>query len=194
MRRTWNGIVAGLMLLSLPLRVARSQRDSARVRVLVAESVDRDGNRWGPFKTVTGVVASFANDTLRLTIGGQAGSMAIPVWRIAGIYESDGFHHHVIKGAFVGYLGGVAAGMVTGLTANAPSCPASALVCNPPNGDMRFLGSLLVAERFGAIGIVLGALAGAIPHEHWRTSSSPRVDALLGPGANGARVGLTLHW
>ena len=190
--RAQNAIVAGLVLVAVPLRVARAQRDSmaarSRVRVVVARSVDRDGQRWGELKPVSGVIESFARDTLHLTIDGQTASTVIPTAGIVEIAESDGFHRHVFKGAVLGFYVGIGAAMVKVLAAD----PSGA---NSSSGAAWSAVSMgLVARRLAPIGAGLGALFGTIPHEHWRTLSPSRASGIVSPHAKGTHVGLALRF
>ena len=173
MRRQLAALVA---LLVLPqLVAAQTLTPGSRVRF----SHPGEGTR-------TGTVVAFTTDTLEVRLAGRGEPARLPLDQLTRLDVSRGKRRHMAR-AGVGFVVGVGVGAVGGYVSGTNDCSRQGLFCIDRRGS-AFLGGAF----FGAIGGVIGLVAGVIPTETWSRVPlvPPRVSLIAPVGSHGPAVGL----
>src|SRR5262249_27280477 len=153
------------------------------------DSLDRDGRPGGVSRTVIGSVASSTRDTIFVSVDGRPAT-AIPSSHIFALYESEGFHRHVGRGALIGFGVGLALGGPSGYASPIRFCDG---VCDQTTNEDRVISAAIAGGVFGMVGAGLGALFGSGSHEHWREMPATRLRASVVPSRGGSTVRLSLR-
>jgi len=176
MRRS---IAALLVVLSILPRLASAQTLAPGTRVRFSHP--GEGTR-------TGAVVALTPDTLSILIPGRAEPARVPLDQLTRLEVSRGMQRQPLRRAGIGFLVGAGVGAI-GVAAIEAGCDSSREICFGAGG-----GALIGGIFYGAVGGVIGLVAGVIPSEKWeRVTREPRRLSIVGPtGSHGKGVGLKL--
>jgi len=175
MRRSFAALLAGLFL--VPQAIS-AQAVTAGTRVRVTHP--GEGTRTG---TVVGLTA----DTLEVRLAGHSEASHLPLAQVTRLDVSLGTQRRLARFAGIGFLAGGTLGAVTGALAES-NCEGE-LFCAGPGG-----GAIIGGAFFGAVGGIIGLIAGAVPSEKWERVplESRRISLITPSGSHGHGVGLRL--
>jgi len=168
--------IAVLLVVALVVpQVVFSQtlRQGARVRVSQPDEVR------------TGTVVALTGDTLEVRLTGDAYPRRLRLDQLTGLDVSNGTQRHMRR-AGVGLGVGLAVGAVAGFAAGEDDCAKKWICINRPTG------AALGAGFFGAIGGVVGLIAGVIPSEKWERFPLEGRRVSLAAPSGGRGVGLRI--
>ena len=175
MRRQIAALIVG-MLVFPQLAAAQTLVPGARVRF----SHPGEGTRTGTFVALTA-------DTLEVALSERTEPTRLPLDQVTRLDVSHGMQRQLLRRAGIGFLvGGVVGGV--GVAASESGCHASSgQFCLGVGG-----GAILGGIFFGAVGGVLGLVAGVIPSESWeRVKLEQQRISLVAPSVGRGRgVGL----
>ena len=174
MRRQIAALVVGMLVLP-QLVTAQTLVPGTRVRF----SHPGEGTRTGTFVALT-------SDTLEVALPGRAEPARLPLDQVTRLDVSHGMQRQPLRRAGIGFLVGGVVGAV-GVAAAESGCDESREICFGAGG-----GALIGGIFYGAVGGVLGLVAGVIPSESWeRVNLEPRRISLVAPSVGQGRgVGL----
>ena len=175
MRRSFAALLAGLFM--VPQAIS-AQAVTAGTRVRVTHP--GEGTRTG---TVVGLTA----DTLEVRLAGHSEASHLPLAQVTRLDVSLGTQRRLARFAGIGFLAGGTLGAVTGAIAES-DCEGE-LFCAGPGG-----GAIIGGAFFGAVGGIIGLIAGAVPSEKWERVplESRRISLITPSGGHGHGVGLRL--
>ncbi|HKP15702.1 MAG TPA: hypothetical protein VJT85_06545 [Gemmatimonadaceae bacterium] len=139
--------------------------------------------------TRTGTVVALTADTLDVLLEGRSAAAHLPLEQVTRLDVSRGMEHHVLRRSGIGFLVGAGLGAVTGAIAESDCSTAKEFICLGAGG-----GALLGGIALGAVGGVVGLVAGLAPSERWeRVTVQPRRVSLVSPSrSHGRGVGLKI--
>jgi hypothetical protein len=165
-------VLIGMLVLP-QLASAQTLAPGTRVRF----SHPGEGTRTGTFVALTA-------DTLEVTLPGRTEPTRLPLDQVTQLDVSHGMQRQPLRRAGIGFLVGGVVGAV-GVAAAESGCDSRREFCLGVGG-----GALVGGIFYGAVGGVLGLVAGVIPSESWeRVKVEPRRISLVAPSA-GRGVGL----
>lgn len=172
---------------ALPSRGTAQQQyaihDGARIRLRTAVQ---------PSEWQVGTLLSHTSDSIRIQFQTASSAASLPLQSILRLELSRGIHSQSRKGARIGVLAGVGAGLLF-IPAAVDACENSCVVRVPA-------AVALLAGVLGGVGAGIGALVGAASHgERWEPVSSlqPSMGAFprsVGPPIRSALSGPALDW
>jgi hypothetical protein len=138
--------------------------------------------------THTGTVMAVSADTLEVLLPDRAETARLPLDQLNRLEVSYGMQRQMLRRAGIGFLVGGGIGAI-GLAAEESGCDRRRDFCLGTGG-----GALVGGIFYGAVGGVLGLVAGVIPSEKWERVplQERRISLVLPSGAQGTRVGLRL--
>jgi hypothetical protein len=174
MRRQIAALVVGMLVLP-QLAPAQTLVPGTRVRF----SHPGEGTRTGTFVALTA-------DTLGVALPGRTEPTRLPLDQVTRLDVSHGMQRQPLRRAGIGFLVGGVVGAV-GVAAAESGCNRSEDFCFG-TGDGALIGGIF----YGAVGGVLGLVAGVIPSEHWeRVKLERQRISLVAPSVgHGRGVGL----
>jgi hypothetical protein len=139
--------------------------------------------------TRTGTVVELSADTLEVHFDGRSIPAHLPIDQVSRLDVSRGKHTRVLARSGIGFMVGAAVGAGVGAVSEA--------ACEPGNGQICLgagAGALIGGIFFGAVGGIVGLVAGVVPSEQWeRVPLQPRRFTLVAPPAGGGRgLGLSV--
>jgi len=175
MRRSFAAVLSGLFIVPQALS-AQNITPGMRVRV----THPGEG-------TSTGTLVGLTADTLEVRLEGHSEASHMPLAQVTRLDVSLGKERRLARFAGIGFLAGGTLGAVTGALAES-DCEGE-LFCAGPAG-----GAVIGGVFFGAVGGIIGLIAGAAPSEKWaRVPLERRRISLVTPsGSHGHGVGLRL--
>jgi len=175
MRRQIAALIVGM--LACPLLVSgQTVAPGARVRF----STPGEDRR-------TGTLVALTPDTLEVRVEGRASSTRLPLDQITRLDVSRGREQHLMSRAGLGFVLGAGLGALGTAAVQSGCHPSGDQFCFG-TGDGALIGGIF----YGAVGGVVGLIAGAIPSESWeKVSLEPRRITVVAPSSNGRHgVGL----
>ena len=175
MRRQIAALVVGLLVLP---HVVSAQTLTPGTRVRFTHP--GEGAR-------TGTVVALTPDTLEVRLPDRADAAHVPLDQVARLEVSRGMQRQPLRRAGIGFVVGAAVGAL-GVAASESDCHEnSGQICFGAGG-----GAMIGGIFFGAVGGVLGLVAGVIPSEKWeRVTLEQRRISLVTP-ARSRGVGLKI--
>jgi hypothetical protein len=178
-----------------------------RIRLKTADRVDQRGHTEGAVHVWLGTFAEERGDTVVIHAA-DGRLLLLPKAQIASFERYEGPRTHRARGALIGAAAGVGVGIV--MVAFGPPyieyCsrdnvdffghPTSERFCYQQpltTGELWLLGAIW-SPLMGAIGAGVGALAGSVKHDHWKTVELRDSRVSVTPIWNGARIGLQVGW
>jgi hypothetical protein len=175
MRRLLSVLLVGLFTIPQSL-AAQSVVPGSRVRV----THPGEGTR-------VGTVVSLTADTLAVRFAGRSDAALMSLDQVSRVDVSRGSERRVLRRAGVGFLVGAGGGAVFGAIAESQCDPATDFICLGADG-----GALLGGLFFGAVGGIVGAVAGLVPSERWEHVPVERRRIGIVTPATSSRKGLGL--
>jgi hypothetical protein len=149
-----------------------------RIRVVTAR----------PVTSVTGALVASSADTLVLRADKTGDTVSVPLSRVSRLDISRGTRTHKLRGAKIGFFGGMGVGAVTATLIESNARESNCVsFC-----DFNKTFAPIVGAFFGAVGgVIAGTAVGAWPTETWLPFSGPDGTAHVGIAPAG-RAGVTL--
>ena len=186
-------LIAALLVLLLArpdALVSQAAAPASRVAPGARVRITRTGE-----KPRVAIAVAHTADTLLVRWPEFANDVALPLAEISRLDVSTGRHRNVVKGMVLGTAGVGALGAALGAISYQP-CESTAFMgcflAPESRGDAALVGGVVG----GALGFVVGSLAGLVRHESWKRVSlaDRRVAAAVRPGAHGADLSLSLRF
>jgi hypothetical protein len=179
MRRHLSVLLVGLFMIPQAL-AGQTISPGSRVRV----THPGEGTR-------VGTVVDLTADTLEVRFAGRSDAAHMSLDQVSRVDVSRGRERRILRRAGVGFLVGAGGGALFGAIAESQCDPATEFVCLGAGGG-AFLGGVF----FGAVGGVVGAVAGLAPSERWeRVHVERRRIGIIAPATgNGRGLGLALSF
>jgi hypothetical protein len=179
MRRHLSVLLVGLFLIPQAL-AGQSIAPGSRVRV----THPGEGTR-------VGTVVALTADSLEVRFAGRSDAAHMSLDQVSRVDVSRGRERRVLRRAGVGFLVGAGVGAVTGAISESQCEPEKEFICLGADGG-AFLGGMF----FGALGGVVGAVAGLAPSERWERVhvERPRIGIIAPATGNGRGFGLALSF
>lgn len=174
MRRQIAALVVGMLVFPL-LASAQTLVPGTRVRF----SHPGEGTRTGTFVALTA-------DTLEVALPGRTEPARVPLDQVTRLDVSHGMQRQPLRRAGIGFLVGGVVGAV-GVAAAESGCDRTQDFCFGA-GDGALIGGIF----YGAVGGVLGLVAGMIPSESWEQVKleRQRISLVAPSSGHGRGVGL----
>ena len=136
--------------------------------------------------TRTGTVVALTADTLEVALPGRTEPARVPLDQVTRLDVSHGMQRQPLRRAGIGFLVGGVAGAVGGAAAES-GCKRTEDICFGAGG-----GAIIGGIFYGAVGGIIGLIAGVIPSESWeRVKLERQRISFVAPSAgHGRGVGL----
>jgi hypothetical protein len=136
--------------------------------------------------TRTGTFVALTADTLEVALPGRTEPARVPLDQVTRLDVSHGMQRQLFRRAGIGFLVGGVAGAVGGAAAES-GCKRTEDICFGAGG-----GAIIGGIFYGAVGGIIGLVAGVIPSEKWeRVEFQRQRISFVAPSAgHGRGVGL----
>ena len=186
-------LIAGLLVLALARPATLVGQAAPAAGTLTPGARVRISNTGSDPRVAT--VVAHRGDTLLVQWPEFTSAVAVPLAGISRLEVSTGRHRRVLKKMFVGTAAGGVTGALLGAASYEPCESTEFMGCflEPKN---RMESAAWGGGVGGALGLVIGSLAGLVRHEGWKRVSldERRVAVAVTPRAHGTRLGVALRF
>jgi hypothetical protein len=186
-------LIAGLLVLALAHPATLVSQEAPTAATLASGARVRITNAGSEPRIAT--VVARQGDTLLVRWPEFASAVAVPLAEISRLEVSTGRHRRVLKGMALGTAAGGVTGALLGAASYEP-CESTEFMGCFLSPESRMQSAAFGGVVGGALGLVVGSLAGLARHENWKRVSldERRVAVAVTPRAHGTRLGVSLRF